>query len=477
MNQEIISEIQAIVGKENCSTDIAEIYAYGFDASIHRVLPDIVIRPKRTEEVQKIILLANKYKIPIVPRGSGTALCGHSLPINRGIVIDMKAMNKIKEIRVGDLYCVVEPGVIYADLNKELGKYNFLFPPEPGSGDVCSIGGMVATNASGIRAIKYGATRDYVMALEVVLPTGEIIRVGTKTIKDSSGYQLARFFVGSEGTLGIITEITLRIIPKSEKQAVVLASFDSLEKAGQCIANIISSGLIPSAIEIIDKTCIEAVNKSMKIGLPESEALVLIEVDGHPVVVKEQNEKVAKICLESKAIKVDFTDDEKRMEELWKGRKGVLPSLSKYGEKFVSVSLADDMAVPISQIPKAVVEFQKIAKKYGIIIGTYGHAGDGNLHTKMLLDPKSEEHWKRGEKATEEIFDAVLKLGGTITGEHGVAITKAPYLLKEKKDTVELQKKIKLLFDPNNIMNPNKNVFWEKGIIYSLRYPCVVERD
>lgn len=477
MQESILSEIQAIVGKENFSTNIAEIYAYGFDASIHRILPDVVVRPRNTEEVQKIVLLANKYKIPIVPRGSGTALCGHSLAINGGIVIDMKAMNKIKEIKVGDLYCVVEPGVIYAELNKQLARQKFSFPPEPGSGDVCTIGGMVSTNASGTRAIKYGATRDYVMALEVVLPTGEIIKVGTRTIKDSSGYQLARFFVGSEGTLGIITEITLRILPKPEKQAVVLASFDSLERAGQCIANIISAGIIPSAMELIDKVCITAVNKAMKIGLPESEALVLIEVDGHPIVVKEQNEKIAKICNEGKAIKVEFTEDAKRMEELWKGRKGVLASLSRYGEKFVSVSLADDMAVPISQVPNAVVEFQKIAEKYEVIIGTYGHVGDGNLHTKMLLDPTSEEHWKRGEKATEEIFNAVLRLGGTITGEHGVAITKAPYFLRERKDTIELQKKIKLLFDPNNIMNPNKNVFWEKGIIYSLRYPCKVERD
>ena len=471
MKQIIIKELRNIVGEDDFSVSTAKLYAYAFDASIHRSMPDVVVRPTNTDEVVKIVKLANKHKVPIIPRGAGTALCGHSVPIDGGIVLDMQKMNKIKEIKVGDLYCVVEPGIIYAILGAELAKYGFSFPPEPGSSDVCTVGGMVATNASGTRAIKYGATRDYVMGLEVVLPNGNVMKCGTRTLKNASGYQIERLIVGSEGTLGVVTEITLRVQPLPQQRAVAVAAFSTLEGAGQCVSNIIAKPITPSALEIMDKVCIEAVNRAMNLNLPVCEAILLIEVDGHPQVVKEDVERINKVCVDSGAVSVDFTTEKKRMEQLWAGRKGVLPSLSRYSENFISVSLADDMAVPMSQVPSAIVAYQKIAKKNGIVVGTYGHAGDGNLHTKVLIDPLKKEHWKNAEIAVGEIYDITLKLGGTVTGEHGVAISKAPYMLIERSSSIETMKNIKKAFDPNNIMNPHKMAQWDSGIITHLRYP------
>ncbi len=470
MDAGIIQEIKSVAGEENCTTKVADLYVYGFDASIHHENPDIVVRAVSTEHVSKIVKLANEHKIPITSRGAGTALCGHAVPIKKGIVLDMCHMKSIKEVHVEDLYCVVEPGVVYAQLNKELAKKNFFFPPTPGSGDVCTIGGMVAANASGMRAIKYGATRDYVLGLEVVLPSGEIMQTGTRTLKNSSGYQLDRLFVGSEGTLGVITEITLRVAPLPKARAMALVAFDDLVKAGQCVSNLIAHPLIPSAIEIIDRVCIDAVNKAMNVGFPEVAAMLLVEVDGHPKVVEEEIKLVSEICEKSGAVNVEFSTEKETMAKWIAGRKAVLPSLSRYGEKYVSVSLADDMAVPMSQIPKAVKAFQEIAKKNGVIVGTYGHAADGNLHTKMLLDPKSKKSWENGEKTVGEIFDAVLELGGTVTGEHGVAISKAPYMQKERPTALKTMKTIKKALDPNNIMNPGKMMDWEGSIISNLRY-------
>jgi len=467
----VAEEIKGVVGEDNVISSHAGLYTYGFDASIHHSMPDIVARVHNVEEVSKIVRLAYEHSIPVIARGSGTALSGQSVPIEGGIVLDMTPMKRIKEIRVEDLYCTVEPGIIYGKLNEELAKKNFFFPPSPGSGDVCTVGGMVATNASGMRAIKYGATRDYVLGMEVVMPDGSIAHFGTRTIKNSSGYQLEKLMVGSEGTLGIITEITFRIIPLPEHRAISIASFDSLEKAGQGISNIIASGLLPSALEIMDSVCITAVNKSMGIGLPECEALILAEVDGEEEVIKRDIKLIADICKESGAGNIEFTYDKDRMADLWRGRKGVLPSLSRYGEDMVSVSLADDMSVPISKIPVAIKKFQEIAKKNGILIGTYGHAGDGNLHTKVLINPTAEGSWRHAENAVDEIYRVVISLGGTVSGEHGIGISKAPWMQIERKDSLAVMKEIKKAIDPKNIMNPGKMMQWHGSIISYLRYP------
>ena len=476
MKKEVVEEIEGIVGKERYSTEVADLYVYGFDASIHHKTPDIVVRPATAEQVADIVKLANRTLTPIVPRGAGTAMCGHTVPLKGGIILDLTAMNRIKEMRVEDLYCVAEPGVIYDTLNAELGKHGFWFPTTPGSAEACTIGGMVATNASGMRAIKYGATRDYVLGLEVVLPTGEIIHTGTRTLKNSSGYQLDRLMVGSEGTLGVITEVTLRFAVKPKASAMTVAAFNSLVDAGRCVSNIIAKPLLPSAIELMDSVTIKAVNKCMNVGLPDCEAICMIEVDGHPAAVDEEMKIVEDICRESGAFSTEASSDKKKITEWTQARKAILPSLSRYGEKFVSVALADDMSVPISRIPEAVEAFQRIAEENGVIVGTYGHSADGNLHTKMLVEPYSEESWKAGERAVGQIYDKVLELGGTVTGEHGVSITKAPYMQKERQDSIGAMRAIKKALDPNDIMNPGKIFDWEGSIISHLRYPAFLDQ-
>ncbi|MBN1677972.1 MAG: FAD-binding protein [Candidatus Thermoplasmatota archaeon] len=477
MKKGVVEELEKIVGKDRVSTKTADLYVYGFDASIHHKNPDVVVKPANTQQVSEIVKLANKTRTPVVPRGAGTAMCGHTVPLKGGIMVDMTAMNRIKEIRVEDLYCVVEPGVVYDKLNSMLKKRGFWFPTTPGSGEACTIGGMVVTNASGMRAIKYGATRDYVLGLEVVLPTGDIIHSGTRTLKNASGYQIDRLMVGSEGTLGIVTEITLKLAFKPKASAMTLAAFNSLAEAGKFVSNVIAKPLMPSALELMDSVCIKAVNKCMNVGLPDVAAVCMIEVDGHPVAVDEELKIVEEIARQSGAVHTEASKDKKRIDYWTYARKAIMPSLSRFGEKFVSVALADDMAVPISRIPEAVVAFQKIAEENGVIIGTYGHSADGNLHTKMLVEPDSKESWMKAERAVGQIFDKVLELGGTVTGEHGVSITKAPYMQKERADSIAAMKAIKKALDPKNIMNPGKIFDWEGSIIAHLRYPAFLEQE
>lgn len=476
MKKGVLQELEGIVGASRMSTKTADLYVYGFDASIHHKNPDVVVRPATAQQVSEIVKLANRTRTPIIPRGAGTAMCGHTVPLKGGIIVDLTQMNRIKEIRIEDLYCVVEPGVIYDKLNAELGKKGYWFPTTPGSGEACTIGGMVATNASGMRAIKYGATRDYVLGLEVVLPTGEIIHTGTRTLKNSSGYQLDRLMVGSEGTLGIITEINLRVTIKPKASGMTVAAFSSLYDAGRCVSAIIARPLMPSAIELMDSVCIKAVNKCMNVGLPDVEAICMIEVDGHPAAVEEEMVLVEEIARQTGAVSTEKSRDKKKIDEWTLARKAIMPSLSRYGEKFVSVALADDMSVPISKIPDAVTAFQRIAAENGVIVGTYGHSADGNLHTKMLVEPNSQESWRHGERAVGQIYDKVLELGGTVTGEHGVSITKAPYMQKERADSIAAMRAIKKALDPKNIMNPGKMFDWEGSIIQHLRYPAFLEQ-
>ncbi|MEO0206484.1 MAG: FAD-binding and (Fe-S)-binding domain-containing protein, partial [candidate division WOR-3 bacterium] len=470
ISKDIIKQLQDIVGDDYCKISNAEIYVYAFDGGIHRRKPDIVVQPQNVQQVQKIVQLANKYKVPVVPRGAGSALCGHSVPINGGITVDMQRMNQIRDIRIKDMFVICQPGVVCDNFNAAIKPYKY-FIPGPASSEVATLGGMVAINASGEKAVKYGATRDYVLGLEVVLPTGEIAYMGTKTIKHSTGYQLERLMCGSEGMLGIITEINMKITPLPEKIAGCIAAFDNLEKAGQCVANIIAKPLIPSQLEIMSAPCIKAVNKAAKMNLPEVEGILLIEIDGRPETIKQDVDAVAKICKETGAVSMEFTEDEKRIAEIWKARKQMIPSLSILKEEYATTMLADDMAVPVSQIPKAVAGIWEISQKYDIIIPPYGHAGDGNLHTKVLMVPTDPKHWEQAKKAVAEIYQLIRDLGGTTTGEHGIGITKAEEFHKEKNTVVPAMKAIKRALDPNNIMNPNKMIDWDKGFMYELRYP------
>lgn len=472
MDQKIIQSIEKIVGKDGYSTKTADLYTYGFDASIFHNTPDIIVQPKSTEQVSKIMKIANKNKIPVVPRGAGTGLCGSAVPIKGGIVMDMCRMNKVLKVSVGDLWVDVEAGCVYNALNAELAKYGFFFPCSPGSAEACQIGGMVATNASGMRAVKYGATRDYVLGLTFVKADGSIVRAGTRTIKDSSGYQIARLLCGSEGTLGIITEVTLKMTTKPHDSASVLVCFDSVFDAGKCVSAIIAKPLIPASCELMDSVSITAVNKSQGNPLPDCEALCIVECDGEPEQVARDLKTVEEIAKKIGATTVIPTHDKKQIAAWTSARKSVMTSLSALKPGFSSVSLADDMGVPVSKIPDAVTAYQKISKKYKVTVATYGHASDGNLHTKMLLNPLDKDEWDRGVKAVSEIFEATIKLGGTVTGEHGVGISKAPDFQKERATELETIKAIKKAFDPNNILNPGKLEQWEGSILRNLRYPC-----
>jgi glycolate oxidase len=470
ISKEILSQLNNMVGEDFCRTNNAELYVYAFDGGIHRKKPDVVVQPQNAQQIQEIVILANKHKIPLVPRGAGSGLCGMAVPIDGGIVVDMQRMNRIRDMRIEDLYCVVEPGVVYNDFIDALAPSKY-FIPGPASGEVATLGGMIALNASGGKAVKYGATRDYVIGLEIVTPTGEILNIGTKTLKHSSGYQLEKLIVGSEGTLGIITQANIRVTAKPEKIAACVASFDDLEKAGQAVANIIARPLIPSELEIMSEPCIKAVNKATGMGLPEVAGMLLIQLDGAPEVVKRDVSIVGDICKKAGAVSVEFTEDTNRITELWKARKQMIPSLSILKEEYATTMLADDMAVPPSQIPKAVAGIWEISEKYDIIIPPYGHAGDGNLHTKVLMMPANPDHWKQAEKAVAEIYELIHALGGTTTGEHGIGITKAPYFHKERKAMIPMMKSIKKALDPNNIMNPHKVDQWTDGFVHELRYP------
>ena len=474
MNQKIIDSIEKIVGKEGYSTRVADLYTYGFDASIFHTTPEMIIQPRSTEQVSEVMKIADAYNIPVVPRGAGTGLCGSAVPIKGGIVMDMSRMNKVLQISVGDLWAEVEAGCVYNDFNAAIGKYGFFFPCNPGSAEACEIGGMVAANASGMRAVKYGATRDFVLGLTFVKANGEIVNAGTKTIKDSSGYQLARLLCGSEGTLGIITKVTIKLLAKPKSTASCLCSFNSVHDAGKCISAIIAEPLIPASCELMDSVSIEAVNNSQGNPLPDCKALIIVECDGEPEQVERDLKTVERIAKDIGATTVTATHDKKQIAAWTSARKAVMTSLSALKPGFSSVSLADDMGVPVSKIPDAVLAFQKIAEKYRVTIATYGHASDGNLHTKMLLDPLDKDEWDRGVKAVSEIFDVCIELGGTVTGEHGVGISKAPDFQKERATELSTIRAIKQAFDPKYILNPGKLEQWEGSILgkVPLRYPC-----
>ncbi len=471
MESDVLNRIERIIGEENLSTEVTDLQAHGFDTSIHRDSPEVVVRPASEEEVSEIVKLANELEIPIIPRGAGTGLCGSVLPLERAILLDIARMNKIKAVRVEDLNCRVEAGVVYDELNKVLSSHGFFFPPTPESEEICTVGGMVASNASGMRAIKYGATRDYVLGLKAVLANGDIIEVGTNTLKNSPGYQLERLLVGSEGTLGIITEVVLRISPKPRKAAMAVAAFDDIRKAGACVSTIIAHSLIPSAIGFMDSTCIRAVNRTMNVDFPNCGGLCLIEVDGDPRTVENEVKELHEICQEVGAVSVEFSTDSKQMATWISGRKKIFPALNRSAEG-VSVSLADDMAVPISKIPDAVVAFQEIAQRNGLLVGTYGHAADGNLHIRMLLDAEDPNSWEVGERAMDEIFDMCIELGGTVIGENGGGASNPLWTQKERASALNAMQAIKRALDPKNILNPGKLQQWDGSIVSRLRYPC-----
>ncbi|MDH7576784.1 MAG: FAD-linked oxidase C-terminal domain-containing protein [Bacillota bacterium] len=454
LHSSLINKMKQIVGKENVLTAVEERLCYGYDSTPEACLPDLVVRPDRTEQIQKIIKLANLHLFPVIPRGAGTGLSGGSLPVKGGIVLDLTRMDRILEIDEENLVAVVEPGVVTVHLQEEVERRGLFYPPDPASLKTSTIGGNVAECAGGPRAFKYGVTRDYVLGLEVVTPTGEILKTGGKTVKSVTGYDLIRLYTGSEGTLGIITKIFLRLIPKPETKRTMMAVYERLDDAAKTVTLIIKQGIIPVTLELMDDLTIRCVENYLRIGLPlDAEAILIIEVDGPADLVKKQTSQVAEICQSGGAREIKIAENEKEREEIWAARRAVSAAVVQ----IKPTKISEDIAVPRSQIPNMVRRLKEIASRYNLNLVIFGHAGDGNLHPNILCDQNDPEEMGRVEKAVGELFQAAVKLGGTLSGEHGIGIMKAPYLQLETGDIgYEVMWAIKKALDPNNILNPGK---------------------
>ncbi len=453
MEKRIIKELVSVVGKENVQTSPEERQCYSYDARTEGTAPEVVVFPSSADEVSRILKMANAYGFPVVPRGSGTGLTGGSVPVAGGVVLSFSRMNRILEIDPKNLIAVVEPGVVTFILQEEAAKYGLFYPPDPASYKYSSIGGNIAECAGGPNSLKYGVTRDYVLGLEAVLPTGEIINPGVRTMKGVVGYDLARLFVGSEGTLAVVTKITLKLIPLPEAKATILALFSEVDEAAEAVSATIAAKVVPSTIEFMDRASIRCCEQANPMGLPpDIGGLLLIEVDGGEESIISLAEKVTKIMVAHHAVDCRMTRDPKEADKLWLARR----TLSQALYNINPVKIAEDVVVPRSNIPALIHALEEMGKRFGIPILSFGHAGDGNFHVNIMIKDTQEER-EKAEEAVKEIFSEALRLGGTLSGEHGIGLSKAPYLGMElAPDLMNTMKKIKQLLDPNNILNPGK---------------------
>ncbi len=449
--------LEKIVGPQNVRKDPVDLYIYGTDSSVHGVPASVVVRPESTEQVQEVLRYANSAVIPVTARGGGSGMSGQAIPMRGGIVLDLKRMNRILDIRPADTLCVVEAGVVDDDLNRALKPYGVFWPAAPASSRVATIGGEIVNNASGLRSVKYGATRDSVLGMKVVMANGDLIKLGANTRVEASGYQLDRLMVGSEGTLGIVVEATLKIVPLPKFRCMGVSYFKELEHAGDAITDIISKGCQPSVLELMDDVAIVAVNRALDMGLPEVEALLFFEADGMvKEVVDYEMDRMKTLCEEKGGFGIHMSYDAKERTKIFSSRKKLFPALSQYRDDLACTSLADDMAVPYSRMAELARKIHEIADKNNVVMTAYGHCGSGCMHTKILMDPTKESQWDDARRAVQETYDYVYSLGGTTSAEHGIGLSKAPSFKKEKADSLAVMKAVKKALDPNNILNPDK---------------------
>ncbi len=455
-NTVLLEKLQEIAGKKRVSTSTADLYCYSCDASQIRGMPDFVIRPDTTKQVSEIVKLAYDNDISITARGAGTGLAGGAVPVEGGIVLDMSAMNHLVEMDLDNLQVVVEPGIVQEKLNAELEPYGFFFPPDPGSSAMCTLGGLIANNGSGMRSVKYGTTRNYVLGLEVVLADGTIINTGSKTMKSVAGYSLTDLFVGSEGTLGIITRATLKVRALPQERSVLLASFEDPELAGKAVVKVLSSGIVPSACEILDSNIIQAINAyDPHIGIPEVGAILLFEVDGTENSVREGIEMIEDVC-KSLAIDIKTAANKEERDEIWAARRLVGAAVSRLDPMRTRVYVGEDIGVPIKEIPKMLHKVREISEEFDLPIMTYGHIGDGNLHTGMCIDVMEDGDWEKLNSAADKIHHTAINMGGTVTAEHGVGGARSEYLELELGKALDVMMIIKKALDPKGILNPGK---------------------
>jgi len=452
---EEITIFKTIVDPKKVFTGESILDLHSKDESFHqRCRPEVVIFPKSSDEISEILKVANERKIPVTPWGAGTSLEGNPIPRMGGIVLDVQEMNRILEERDGDFQVVVEPGVVYKELNKRFAKKGLFFPPDPGA--PATIGGMVANNASGIQTLKYGATKDYVMRLEIVLPSGEIIKVGSNAVKSSSGYDLCRLFSGSEGTLGIITQITLRLAPLPSHFTAVLVNFNSVEDATQSIYQIMCTGIIPAALEFLDSNVIEAINIFKNSELEEKPTLFMEFHGSNDAGLKEELSLIKEICDSNDCSLYEAGIGREERNRLWQSRYDTFESMKNANRGMEIIII--DTAVPLSKYPQMVDFARNEAISKGVKGYVFGHAGSGNLHMGLVKDPNTRQA-ETGMRVNDAIVKYAVDLGGTATGEHGVGIGKRKFMAHEHGQSLEVMKRIKTLFDPNGIMNPGKIFF------------------
>ncbi len=450
----IITELKRLLGPANVATDLQDLICYGYDATQMEFLPDAVVHPAGPEEVSLVLKLANRELIPVFPRGAGSGFTGGALPKGGGIVLVTTRMNRILRIDTENLIAEVEPGLVTEEFQLAVEKLGLFYPPDPASLKFSTLGGNVAENAGGPRCVKYGVTRDFVMGLEVVLPTGEIIRTGTETYKAVVGYDMTRLLCGSEGTLGVITKIIFKLLPLPDAKKTMLTIFDSIDGAARAVSTIIGARIIPTTLEFMDYATIQCVNKRFNLGIPpEGRAVLIIEVDGDRELIEKQAARIQELIAPLGLVQCKVAKDNAESEALWRVRRLVSPSLrevnpTKYNE---------DIVVPRSKVPDVIRKIEQIQKKYDIPIVNFGHAGDGNIHVNVLIDKEIPGMDEKAHEAIREVFQAALDLNGTMSGEHGVGLAKQPYISMELSPVqIATMKAIKSALDPNNILNPGK---------------------
>ena len=445
-------KFRSIVGNEWFLDTPEDLATYSYDGYLPEFRPDAVVVPGNTDEISKVMGVATRERVNIVPRGAGTNITGNSVARKGGVIMAFHRMNKILEIDPENMCAVVQPGVVNADLQKEVARYGLMYPPDPASMYVSTIGGNVALNAGGPRGVKYGATKDYLLGLQIVLPSGEVIRTGGKTFKNVSGYDLTRLMCGSEGTLGIFTEIIVRLVPLAPAKVTLQAIFSDLDDAAKTVPAIVRSGIVPTTLELIDRVVLDVIRDYGGAAFSkEAEALLLIEVDGEEVSVEAQGERIEKFCREKGAIEVQRATSPEEADKLWQARRSAFGAIARVRPNCV----VDDATVPVKRLPDIIRKILELADKYQLKIGVLSHAGDGNLHPCIMTDLRDKDEIARVDKALVEMYEATLAMGGTLSGEHGIGIAKDRFMRMEFTETaLELMRGIKRVFDPNNILNP-----------------------
>ncbi len=451
---EFVQKLEQTIGEKYVYTDPERLEAYNFDGTEHRYLPDVVVEPETTEQISDLMKLASIYQVPVVPRGAATGLSGGALAIHGGVILSFLRMNKILEIDEINMIAVVQPGVINLHLHEAVEAKGLYYPPDPASYETSSIGGNIAEDAGGPHCYKYGTTRDYVLGLKIILPDGVIMNTGVRTRKGVVGYDLTNLIIGSEGTLAIVSEVTLRLIPLPAKIVTLLVFFPGTNSLVASLSGMTKSRIVPAALEFLDPACVSLIRDKIALNMPrESASLLIIDLDGEPEELDRQIEIVGETCLDHGALDVLIAEGSERRKGLWDVRRK-LRDLIKEGNDF---KRGEDVTVPIGKIPELIQECEKIAKKFGLDNYNFGHLGDGNVHVNLTHRAKNDQIIKQGDKAAEQIFKLALQLGGTISGEHGIGILKQPFLdLELSEQSIQLQRKIKKVFDPLNILNPGK---------------------